>query len=162
MWKTSDCAALKPSPPPSHFFSWAEQTAIYNDTIGYIDHVINSNPGCYFVLLGDFNCNIYNAQHPFSPIVQEFISRRRLTCTFDLKDSFDPNTAFTRTNYGAANSGSLLDYIFVSDELKNFTSNVIISHYSDNFSDHLPVTVDIELSILKCNNRQKQTTTCFN
>ena len=85
-------------------------------------------------------------------------SIRRLTCTFDLKHSFDPNTAFTRTNYGAPNSGTLLDYIFISDELKHSTSNIVISHYSDNFSDHLPVTVDIELSISSDNDRQKD---CF-
>ena len=32
----------------------AEQTAIYLDTVGYIDFILSDNPGCYFLLLGDY------------------------------------------------------------------------------------------------------------
>ena len=125
----------------------AEQTIAYHDTIGYIDHIMSSNPGCYFILLGDFNCNIYNYSHPFTPILRDLLTRRQLTCTFDLIDSFDSNTSFTRTNYGAAGSGSLLDYVFVSHELREFTSDIMINNFSDNISDHLPVTINIELLV---------------
>ena len=125
-----------------------EHTAAYRDTIGYIEYIISSNPGCHFILLGDFNCNIYNYAHPFTPILRDLLNHRQLTCTFDLLDSFDSNTEFTRTNYGAAGSGTLLDYVFVSHELEQFTSNIEINHFSDNLSDHLPVTISIELSVV--------------
>ena len=47
-----------------------EQTNLYNDTIGYIEHVIINHPGYKFILLGDLNCNLYNENHPFTPIVK--------------------------------------------------------------------------------------------
>ena len=124
-----------------------EQTAAYHETIGYIDHIMSSNPGCYFILLGDFNCNIYNERHPFTPIIRDLLNRRHLTCTFDLMASFDSNVSYTRTNYGAAGSGTLLDYVFVSHELREFSSDIMINNFPDNLSDHLPVTFNIELTV---------------
>ena len=124
-----------------------EQSAIYHDTIGYIDYIVSSNPGCDFLLLGDFNCNIYDNRHPFTPIVRDLLTRRGLICTFDVCDSIDVNSAYTRTNYGAAGSGTLLDYIFVSRDLLGFINNIEIDHFPDNLSDHLPVTLEITVPV---------------
>ena len=124
-----------------------EQKTIYSDTLGFIEHVMDSNTGCDFIVLGDFNCNIFNSSHPFSPLLLDFVTRRNLFCTYNLHASFNPQHAFTRSNYGAENSGTLLDYIFISYDLRPSVSKVAISHFSNNVSDHLPVTIDIELDL---------------
>ena len=84
--------------------------------------VISSNPGCYFILLGDFNCNIYDRSHPFTPILRDLLNCRQFICTLDLFESIDPNASFTRTNYGAAGSGSLL----TPTRLKGFPVNLTL------------------------------------
>ena len=124
-----------------------EQTELFKDTIRYIDHIIDSNPGCRFILLGDFNCNIYNYNHPFTPIVRDLMQLRRLICTYDLIDNFDPDEVYTRRDSRPGSNGSLLDYVFISEELRDMTSNPVICNFNDNFSDHLPILVDIDLSI---------------
>ena len=124
-----------------------EQINIYCDTLGFVDNIINSHPNYEFILLGDFNCNIYKPSHPFTPLVRDLLSRHNLCCTFDLRENFDPNNSYTRTNYGSDGNVSLLDYIFVSDQLKSFTTNITINHFSDNLSDHLPVSANFELSL---------------
>ena len=123
-----------------------EQLKLYVNTIGYIDHIISDNPGYKFILLGDFNCNIYKYDHPFTSAIRDLMTRRRLFCTYDLIDNLNSDVLYTRQDFKTGN-GSLLDYVFVSEELRDITSNILISHFSDNASDHLPVSVDIELSI---------------
>ena len=126
----------------------AEHLAIYNETIGFVENIMNCSPGYKFVLLGDFNCNIYNPRHPYTSIVRDLMLSRNLICTFDLLDGFDPDVHYTRTNTGpGANNGSLLDYVIISKELKDSVSGITINHLPDNLSDHFPVSVDFELSL---------------
>ena len=125
----------------------AEQKTVFDKTIGYIDHVISNNPDFKVILLGDFNCNLYDDNHPFTPSVRGLMQRRRLLSTFDLMDNFDADLLYTRRPFGGRGNGSLLDYVLISEELRNIASNVVIGHYPDNSSDHYPVSVDIELSI---------------
>ena len=123
-----------------------EQTRLYEDTVGFIEHVMISHPGFKFILLGDFNCNLYNGNHPFTPIIRNLMSQHNLICTFDLRDNFDPINSYTRSSSSAnGDVFSLLDFILISDELKHFVSNVTINHFSDNLSDHVPVTADFDL-----------------
>ena len=123
-----------------------EQTNLYNDTIGYVEHVIINHPGYKFILLGDLNCNLYNENHPFTPIVKGLMSRQNLICSFDLRANFDPNNSFTRSSTGVNGPVySLLDFILISSDLKDFVSNVTINHFSDNLSDHSPVSANFEL-----------------
>ena len=124
-----------------------EQIALFNNTIGYIDYVIASNPGYEFILLGDSNCNIFNSSHPYTPAIKNLISRWRLFCSYNLINSFNPFTMYTRRDFKATSNNSLLDYVFISEDLKDICSNTTVNHFADNTSDHLPVSVDIELDI---------------
>ena len=104
-----------------------------------------SHPDYKFILLGDFNCNLHNDSHPFTPIIQSLMSRRNLTCSFDLHGNFDPNNSFTRSSSGVNGPVFfLLDFILISSEMADCVKSVSINHFSDNLSDHLPVTVDFE------------------
>ena len=107
-----------------------EQLALYHDTIGYIDHIIDDNPGYKLILLGDFNCNIYKNDHPFTPAIRNLMTRRRLFCTYDLIDNLNPDVLYTRQDFKTGSS-SLLDYVFVSEELRDVSSNILISHFPD-------------------------------
>ena len=123
-----------------------EQMRSYNETIGFIEYVMASHIGYKFILLGDFNCNIYNNSHPFTPIVRDMMSRHDLMCSFDLCHNVDVGNLFTRSSPSAnGDVNSLLDFILISSELRNYVSNVTINHFSDNLSDHLPVTADFDL-----------------
>ena len=126
----------------------AEHLTIYNEVIGYIEYIICENPQSRFILAGDFNCNIFDDGHPFTPLVRGLMARRSLFCSYDLDPNFDSQTAWSRTGRRAnGNSYTLLDYVIVSESLRNSVSNVAICHYPDNLSDHLPVTIDIELCV---------------
>ena len=48
------------------------QMAMYNDTIGFIEQIMTNHSGYKFILLGDFNCNLYNSSHPFTPLAAGF------------------------------------------------------------------------------------------
>ena len=43
---------------------------------------------------------------------------------------------------------TVLDHVFVSEGLLNSISNVSIGDYHDNNSDHLPVEIDLTISLL--------------
>ena len=38
----------------------ATHTALYRDTIGFVENIMLQNPGCKYIILADFNCNLYN------------------------------------------------------------------------------------------------------
>ena len=125
-----------------------EQLNLYRDVVGFVEQVIESHPNYEFILLGDFNCNLYDDSHPFFPIVNDLMSRRNLFCCFDARPDFDHATFYTRSSHARnVESRSLLDFILVSKDLKNLVSNVSINHFSDNLSDHLPVSACFDLML---------------
>ena len=40
--------------------------AMYRETVGFIDNIMHQNRDCQFILLADFNCNIYDKNHAYS------------------------------------------------------------------------------------------------
>ena len=116
----------------------------YDEVIGYIEYVMGEFVNAHFVIVGDFNCNIYDPTHPFVPSLSDFLQSHCLYNTFSLMASFDASSSFTRSD---SRSKSILDYVFVSEALLSRVSNVAIGEYHDNFSDHLPVEVDISLCL---------------
>ena len=71
------------------------QIAIYADTIGFIESVMDMNLDCGFVLMSDLNCNIYDSHHPFTVLIRDLMRKRDLMCTFDLIDNFDSGSFWT-------------------------------------------------------------------
>ena len=125
-----------------------EQLSIYRDTIGFIESVMCENSHCRFVLAGDFNCNLYNQSHPFSRIVRDLMHRWRLSSTFDNMDAFESDTTWTRlNNRGGVVSGTLLDYIIISENLMTNLLSVEIQDFPENTSDHLSVSIELSLTL---------------
>ena len=114
----------------------------YDETIGFIEYIISEKLESQFIILGDLNCNIFNPTHPFSASLNSFIHSHNLVCTFSQMESFDVDSTFTRHD---SRSRSLLDYIFVSQGIKDCVTNVSIGQYHDNHSDHLPVEIELSL-----------------
>ena len=122
------------------------QRMIYQDTLSYIETIVNDNSGAHFILLLDMNCNLYVTNHPYSVLIRDLMSRHSFISSFDLMSNFDPAVNYTRRDI-KTNSYTLIDGILVSASLRNFVSNVRISDYGDNVSDHLPVELDLSISI---------------
>ena len=117
----------------------------YDEIIGFIDFIVGDNPEAQFIILGDFNCNLYDSSHPFTESLNSFITARGLVNAFSLMPSFDSSTTYTRYD---SRSKSLLDYILVSPLISDKITKVSIGDFHDNHSDHLPVILDLSLSLI--------------
>ena len=61
---------------------------------------------------------------------------------------FDCDSSWTRlNNRGGVTSGSLLDYILISDSLLSNLLSVEIQDFPDSTSDHLSVTIKLSLTL---------------
>ena len=126
------------------------QKAILSDTIGFIDHILDNNSNYKFIVAGDLNCNIFDNNHPFTPLIRDLMRRRSLLCSFDLMSNFNHNTAWTRSNFGNNNGVtciSLIDFVLISDCLKELVAKVEICDVPGNLSDHVPVSVHFKLDL---------------
>ena len=124
----------------------ASYLALYRDTVGYVDNIIEQNPNCKYMILADFNCNIYDTTHPYSKIMREFMERHHMFMCYDIDCTFDHKSAFTRCDE-KTNSHTLIDGILISNDLWNLVSNVRISMHGDNSSDHCPVEIDLKVTV---------------
>ena len=131
----------------------------YDETLGFIDFILNDNSDAQIVILGDFNCNMYNPAHPFSTSLNDFITFCNLVSTFSRMASFHVDSTFTRHD---SRSKSLLDYVFVSRGIIDSVTNVSIGDYHDNHSDHLPVEMELSLHIPSLNDRNKNYSKNYN
>lgn len=63
-----------------------------------------------------------------------------------LNDVFKPSWPVDNISSNGPNEGARLDYIFVSDNVKNgmVFSDIIQSAYTDKFSDHYPTYIEIK------------------
>ena len=119
---------------------------LYRETIGFIENIIFENQGCELLILGDFNCNIFRENHPYSDMIRNLMSKYGLVSCFDFLPNFDSSTEFTRHD-SKTNSFTLIDGILISAGLSQKIKNVSISHDGDNLSDHCPVEIDLSLVI---------------
>ena len=127
---------------------------MYRETLGYIENIVSQNSGCQFLILADFNCNLRDTTHVYSKLVNNMMNDLNLLLCYDLIPNFDFKNSFTRFDQKTG-SYTLIDAILISSDLQNMVSNVRISNYGDNVSDHLVVELDllveIEESTLKKN-----------
>ena len=63
-----------------------------------------------------------------------------------INNTFKPSWPVNNISTNGPNEGARLDYIFVSDNLKNSVvfSDIIQSTYTDKFSDHYPNYIEIK------------------
>ena len=118
--------------------------AQYSSLLGFIDYIFDELKGANFILLGDFNCNYYDYNHPFHGLLKNFIDKHGLISTFDYSTTFQSGQSFTRHD---ARSTSLLDFIFISPNLLPQLGCVKIGQYHDNLSDHLPVEIELNIEL---------------
>ena len=124
----------------------ANYIALYQDTLSYIENVIVENRTCGFVLLLDMNCNLYNSDHPYSKLLIDLMNKYSLISAFDLIPNFDPSANYTRCNVKTG-SFTLIDGMLISKSLRDLISDVRISHYGDNVSDHSPVEMTLRINV---------------
>ena len=80
------------------------QCAMYSDTLGFIDSIMEMNLDCSFIILSDLNCNIYDTRHPFSILIRDLMQKRNLVSTYDYMPGFDPLSSWSRK--GKSNNGA--------------------------------------------------------
>ena len=107
---------------------------------------MHENAHCHYILLLDANCNTYDKSHPYSKILLDFVTRNSLLNCYDLRPNFDHTTSYSRCDT-KTNSYTLIDAIIISKALSKHVSNIRISDYGDNVSDHLPVEIDLEATL---------------
>ena len=122
------------------------QTLLYQNTLAFIENIFLENAGSRFILLLDMNCNLYGPPNSYSKMMHDLLSKYELFSCFEQMTSFDPDVEYTRFDT-KNNSYTLIDGIFLSESLREKVSNVRISKYGDDLSDHLPVELEIELSV---------------
>ena len=120
--------------------------SLYQDTLAYIEMIMHENQTSKFIILLDMNCNIYDASHTYSKLMIDFMARNSLLNTFNLIPNFDSTKSFTRCDE-KTNSYTLIDGILVTESLSNLISNVRISEYGDNVSDHRPVEMELSVTL---------------
>ena len=64
--------------------------------------------------------------------------------------NFDHTSHFTRCDY-KTNSFTLIDGILMSKSLRQYVSNVRISDYGNNVSDHRPVELNLDILLEEIN-----------
>ena len=138
----------------------ANYIAKYQETVSYIDNIIAENRDCSFVLLLDMNCNLYNRDHPYSKLLLDLMEKYSLISTFDLIPNFDSSASYTRCNV-KSNSYTLIDGILISNSLSNLVSDVRISHYGDNVSDHSPVEMTLNFTLVENTITRKKVDPCI-
>ena len=122
-------------------------TALYRDTVGYIDSVMHNNNDADFIILADFNCNIYDTSHRYTQILLPLMEKYDLIPAFDIDPNFDSQTSYTR-NDAKTQSYSLIDGILISKNLESKVTRIAICHDALNVSDHAMVETDMVLDVL--------------
>ena len=120
--------------------------SLYREVIGHIENIMTTNIGSSFILMADFNCNIFDSSHPYTAFIRDLMNKFDLLSSFECIDNFDPSNVFSRCDV-KTNSFTLLDGILISRDLKPLVKNVRISHNGNNVSDHSPVELDLYTSI---------------
>ena len=121
-----------------------EHRVQYVDLLASIENIINSNPTAKFIILGDFNYNIYDNRQSMSKTIHDFLRTYDLICTHDLDPSFNPYSSYTRS-CEKSETYSLLDFIFISSSLRDRVTRCGIDYDGRNPSDHFPVMMQLDI-----------------
>ena len=116
----------------------------YLEMLGRIENVLSSNPSARFIVLGDFNYDLYDKSQSMSIAAMELLDGFEMVCTHDLDEDFCRDNSYTRC-CESNNSYSLLDYVFISRTLRDRVKNCHIYYDGGNPSDHFPVHLELEV-----------------
>ena len=121
-------------------------TSMYRDTVGFIDNVMCENNDCKFIVLADFNCNIFDTSHVYTKLIRQLMVKHNLISGFETDPNFDYVNSFSRCDV-KTKSFTLIDGFLISNSLRDSVGNIRISKYGDNLSDHCPVELDLFVNI---------------
>ena len=121
-----------------------EQITLYRETIAFVEDILKSHPFHEYILMADFNCNLYELNHPYSILVNDLMHEYGLVSCFDSIPNFDYTTQYTRCDV-KRNSYTLIDCILVSHTLQPFIENIEIYHHHMNVSDHVPIRLTLNV-----------------
>ena len=123
-------------------------SAMYKDTVGFIDNVMHSCQDAKFIVLADFNCNIHNVNHQYTKILLPLLEKYGLVSAFSTDPDFDYENSYTRYD-SKTSSFTLIDGILLSEDLKQKVKRVSICHSGNNVSDHIPVEMDLSVQVVE-------------
>ena len=122
------------------------QMAEYRETLGFVENIMKSHSSHEFILLMDWNCNIFNITHPYSMQINSLIKDYDLLTNYSFIDNFNPESAFTSFDT-KRNSYTLIDGVLISRSLSSLVKSSSILNHHDNVSDHCPVEIVLTLQI---------------
>ena len=119
----------------------SECIAETNDAIAMLDTIIEQHPDHLTILGGDFNSEL-SGKSPFDPLWRDFFSRHKLACC----SSQFPDNSVTY-HHKSLDQKKWIDHFVVSPSLlENDLSNFSILDDGDNFSDHYPIMMKMQIS----------------
>ena len=121
-----------------------EHRVMYLEILGMVESIIIANPMAKFIITGDLNYDIFDHRQLMSSTIREFLTTHDLLCTHELDPLFNHGSSYTRF---CLKSGtySLLDYVFISSSLRERVRRCGILYDGRNPSDHVPVSVQLDV-----------------
>ena len=89
---------------------------LYQETVGFIDNLMTQNSNSKFILLADFNFNMYDDSHRYTQLICPLMNKFNLICALDSGCGFDPSSEFSRYDI-KTKSYSLIGGILISEEI---------------------------------------------
>ena len=123
-----------------------DQLIIYRETLAFVENILKNNPFHKYILMADFNCNLYEQNHPYSILVNDFMREYGLVSCFDSIPNFDHSLHYTRCDV-KKNSYTFIDCIVVSHSLQPLIENAEICHHHLNVSDHIPLRLTLNVNV---------------
>ena len=114
---------------------------IYLENLGKLSSIIDSCDTCNVIIMGDFNSDVH-CQSKFSNYLSDFINTNELTCA---DKCMLPGDSFTYVS-DCHGSTSWLDHCMTSKNVHSSVQNLDILYEHNVTSDHLPVTLSLEVS----------------
>jgi hypothetical protein len=108
-----------------------------------ISVILEDHVGYDIVLGGDMNTNLYDVS-PGTNLIRKFICDFRLTICNDV---FPTNSDYTY-HHDSLNNKSYVDYFIVSSSLCSHIVNHSVLDEELNFSDHLPISLNVCLNLV--------------
>ena len=123
-----------------------EQLILYRETLAFVENILKSHPFHKYILMADFNCNVYDLNHPYAILVNDLMREYGLIFCFDSVSNFDHTTQYTRCDV-KKNSYTFIDCILVSHTLQPYIENAEICYHHMNVSDHVPLRLTLNVDI---------------
>lgn len=128
-------------------------SALYSDTVGFIDSVMHTHREAKFIVLADFNCNIHDVTHRYTQLLLPLMAKYSLESAYTCDSNFDYQNSYTRYD-SKTSSYTLIDGILLSKDLKPYVKRISITHCGNNVSDHIPVEMDLSLPIVESSTKK--------